>query len=298
MNVMPPSVCGRAVLGPFALAISMLVAQIAAAAEPLHVFGAVADRQAEITYASQVDKTPIAVEEEAIRRLELLHENIAANPDAIDEFEQLIGPFVTGRVLLTFVAMSDADPWLFVRYGITNPTDSEVVYALDILMATDVTSGPTMKDVLLDLELIDTDGNGLARSRNTTAFFDVIDDPGGDEINDADKLGGNPAFSFYEGEQVFSLIDITGPGPNSDLVAETDGYNILRFRIEGYLSARDSLNLTAFACYAATLNLCPSRDAIAVLAAAPLAPVPLPPALALIAPALIGLAARPRRAQP
>ncbi|GGE42970.1 hypothetical protein GCM10011360_32920 [Primorskyibacter flagellatus] len=156
------------------------------------------------------------------------------------------------------IMLTDADPWMMFEFRLENHDFVPAFYALDIRMRTDVISGPTHKEAFLDLELIDSDSNGYVASSSTSAYYTVIDDDGGPLINASEGLANSAFGTFLSGEGTHTLFDVAGPGPDSDMIDATDGFNYMRFTINGYLSPGDSLILSTIGCYGADAAACPA----------------------------------------
>ncbi len=179
----------------------------------------------------------------------------------------------------------DPDPLLNLRLQIFNPTDLPQAFTYQIIIPTDVTSGPTFNNTFANIELFDDDSSGGVFINSVNAFFEVIDDPlNGTAINGSSNLG---QISFYdqfaEGKQ--SLFDNIGIGPDSDDFMG-EGFNFLRFNINGFqLSPGDSAVITAMGCYSNDENYCPERYEI------PASVVPVPAAIWLMGSGLLGMIA-------
>lgn len=174
----------------------------------------------------------------------------------------------------------DDDPLMNLRFELSNFTDQQQFYSLQIKFPTDVTAGATFNDSWANIELFDDSGDGNASLFDGSTFFEVIDDPGGDLINGSANLGES---FFYSRSEVgkTSLFDNVGAGPNSDDF-DGDGFNWMRFVTSGHLSAGDRLAITGMGCYATTADYCPERYEIPAIPS----PVPIPAAAWLFGSAL------------
>ncbi len=162
---------------------------------------------------------------------------------------------IFGVVNLSYQA--DRDPLMNFRLEVENFTDAPQFFSYQIRGETDLTAGPTFRDAFVNTELIDRNNDGFASLNSANTFIEVVDDPGGNAINGSANLGEAFFYSLATPGKS-SLFDIVGSGPNSDNFGGA-GFNYMRFRTEGVLSAGDRLVITGMGCYSGDENYCPER---------------------------------------
>jgi len=206
--------------------------------------------------------------------------------DFIDSFRKIL---LSEEARAELYFQSDPDPWINTRYELENLTEQPLFFSLDIRMLTQPTSGPTVKDAFMNIELFDINNDANASVSDAISSFTVIDDDGGDFITAQDTLAQSSSFQFITGEGSHSIFDVAGTGPNSGLFEDSDGFNYIRFLTNGYISAGDKLIITAMGCYANNSIDCPERFII------PPKVVPIPSAIWLYSIGLLGLMRISRR---
>lgn len=242
--------------------------------------------------AEVIDVNVTATMGGAIFEATLQPEKKITNVEQLEDLSETV--VVMGRGLDLFGLanlrmFANDDPWLNIRYELENLTDQQQFFSLDMRMPTLATSGPTVKDSFMNMELIDANNDGNVFVSDATSSFTVIEDNGVDSIIAQDTVGQSLFFQFITGEGSHSVIDETGVGPNSDLFEGSNGFNFMRFLTNGSISAGDKLVITAMGCYANDAINCPDRFII------PASAVPVPPAVWLFGSGLIGLIGIARR---